>query len=138
MPIELKFLDKGAGVVYRFKGLVTGKELIKTNEEVFSSPERLRRVTYVVIDQVRLASLNVSIAELLKIARQNSSAAGINSQAVVALIAVSDLALGLSQVWGALTENIPWQTKVFMSEDEAYAWTRAKVKENFATDPTFV
>ncbi len=137
MPIELKFLDNGAGVLYHFKGLVTGKEIIEINEEVFSSPESLKRLKYGVIDQTQIDSLNVSTADLLIIARQDSLAADVNSEAVVALIAALDLAFGLSRMWETITENIPWQKKVFRSKDEAYEWTRAKIREKFSIDPTF-
>ncbi len=136
MPIELKFLDNRAGVLYHFKGLVTGKEIIETNEEVFSSPD-FKRIKYGVIDQTQVESLNVSTADLLMIARQESRAADVNSEAAVALIAASELAFGLSRAWETMTYNAPWQKKVFRSKAEAYAWTRAKIKEKFSIDPSF-
>jgi hypothetical protein len=136
MPIELKFLDKGAGVLYRFKGPVVGKEIIETNEKVFSSPD-FKRIKYGVIDQTQVESLNVSTVDLLMIARQENRAADVNSEAAVALIAASEFAFGLSRTWETMTYNTPWQKKVFRSNDEAYAWTRARIKEKCSIDPRF-
>jgi hypothetical protein len=39
MPIEMKYLDDGRGVIYIGEGIVTGEDIISANRQFFSSKE---------------------------------------------------------------------------------------------------
>ena len=52
MPVEFKSLDHGMGILFKGKGLLTGKELIDALSEIYRLEENTKEVKYV-IEKIR-------------------------------------------------------------------------------------
>lgn len=136
MPIEISFMDDGAGVRYSFSGLVTGKELIDVNSSLFSSEDQLKKIRYAIVDQTRMDSLDLSIDDLKRIEQLDRSATQVNPCVVVALIVEKDLHYNVTSAWDVRTHDISWEKKIFRSKNEAYDWLREKIREKFGREIT--
>ena len=137
MPIELKFLDNGIGAIYLFKGVVTGQELLQSNEEIFSAAERFNTARYGIIDLSIMEDLQISSCDMEKVVLQDTNASKINPNIVVAVIADTIIGFGFSRAWENLAGNVPWAKMVFKTKDRAFAWVKKTVKEKYGTNITF-
>lgn len=50
MPIQVRYLDNGIGVMFIGEGIVTGEDVINANKEIFSSEGKMKNFKYGFID----------------------------------------------------------------------------------------
>ena len=138
MPIDIRYLDNGIGVLYIGQGIVTGDEIIKSNRNIFSSKERMEKLKYGFIDYSNITQLSVSNSEIEIIASQDKKASEYIPDAVVAVAAKRDFEFGLNRMWEIVVENtgLQWETMLFRERDAAVKWIKQKVKEKYNIDLT--
>ena len=102
MPIEMKYLDDGRGVIYIGEGIVTGEDIISANRQFFSSKEIMTKNVYGLIDYSDITKFEVSTSELETIASQNEKASEYLTDGIIAVVAKNDLVFGISRMWEAL------------------------------------
>ena len=61
-----------------------------------------------------------------------NAAAAVNPDPLVAIVANSDIAYGLSRMYEALLSGTDWDVRVFRTRPEAVQWIREKAQEKFA------
>lgn len=140
MPIEMKYLDDGRGVIYIGEGIVTGEDIISANRQFFSSKEIMTKNVYGLIDYSDITKFEVSTSELETIASQNEKASEYLTDGMIAVVATNDLVFGISRMWEALVENtgLQWEIVVLRAKEDAEAWIQERVKEKFGIhDLTF-
>jgi len=138
MPIDIRYLDNGIGVLYIGQGIVTGDEIIKSNRNIFSSKERMEKLKYGFIDYSNITQLSVSNSEIEIIASQDKKASEYIPDAVVAVAAKRDFEFGLNRMWEIVVENtgLQWKTMIFRERDATVKWIKQKVKEKYNIDLT--
>lgn len=57
--------------------------------------------------------------------------AEVNPDALVAVVAPNDLEFGLSRMWQILSDETPWEIRVFRGGEEARMWIRERAKERW-------
>ena len=138
MPIQVKYLDNGRGVLYLGEGIVTGDDIINANKEVFSSKEKMAKNRYGLIDYSNISHLNVSTSEIEIIVSQDKEASTFIPDAVVAITAKKDLEFGLTRMWEIIANNagLQWETMVFRDNEKAEIWLKDSVRKKFNIDIT--
>ena len=140
MPIEIEYLDDGLGVLVTGEGLVTGKDIISSNNQIFSSAEKMTKNKYGLIDYSNITQFEVSTPEVEIIASQDQKASEYIPDGIVAVVAKKDLVFGINRMWEVVVENtgLQWETMVFRDREDAEAWIRERVKGKFGIgDLTF-
>lgn len=137
MPIKIKFLDNGTGVLHIGTGRITGKDILEAKSATFESEERIRRYHYGLIDYALVDDFEVSGYELELVAARDKRAAMLAPSAFVAIVAIKDFVFGLARMWQAFMGDAGWETHVFRSRGEAEAWIRERVRDKHGTEPTF-
>jgi hypothetical protein len=138
MPIDIKVLHDGVGILYLCHGTVTGKDFIKANKRILASKEQLKRVRYGIIDETNTNDVQMAESEMLMIAAQDKKIASlVPSGAVVAVIAERDFAFGLARIWESFIEHTGWETMTFRTRWKAESWVKGKVKANYGIDLKF-
>lgn len=137
MPVDIKILQDGAGILYLCHGTVTGKDFIEANERLLSF-NNLKQVRYGIVDETSVDDIHMFESDMLTIAAQDEKIAGlVPSGAIVAVIAGSDFAFGLARIWESFIEHTGWETMTFKTRWEAESWIKEKVKDNFGIDVFF-
>ena len=60
MPIDIKFLHEGVGILYLCHGTVTSKDFIEANKQILTFNEHLKQVRYGLIDETALDNIHMS------------------------------------------------------------------------------
>jgi hypothetical protein len=129
MPIEIEVLQNGTGLHLIGRGTVTGRDKIEAMERLLASPELLRHLRYMVIDE-GVAHVDLSAQDIRTIAELDRRIAQIAPPGIViAIIAPREVDYGMARMWQILIEETGWETMVFRSFDEADSWLREKVGE---------
>lgn len=136
MPVDVKYLDGGKGVVAAMSGFVTGDELIAANREVFSRDLAAEPYLYSLVDCDEVGGVNVSTLQLHEIARQNIGASKNLQNYIVAIYAKNDLPFALARMWQVFVDRTGWDTQVFRSRPEAVAWIKELVLAKFGVAVT--
>ncbi len=138
MPIDIRILHNGRGILYLCHGTVNGKDFIDANNRLLRSRDRLKQVRYGIVDVTEIDDIQISESELLTITAQDKKmAAFVLSGVVVAVIANDDLALRLARLWESFVEYTGWETMTFTMKWKARSWIIEKVKANFGIDLIF-
>jgi hypothetical protein len=138
MPIDIKVLHGGVGILYLCHGTVTGKDFIEANKRILSFNEQLHRAKYGIVDETAIDGIHMSESEMLTIAAQDKKMAGlVPPGAIVAVIAKGDLAVGLARIWESFIEHTGWETMIFGTRWKAESWIKEKVKANNGIDLIF-
>ncbi len=139
MPIDIRILHNGMGILYLCHGMVSGKDFIDANNKLLAFKDRLKQARYGLVDVTTADDVQISESELLTITAQNKKmAAFVPSGAVVAVIANDDLALQLARMWESFVEYTGWETMTFRIRWKAERWIVEKVKANFGISLIFV
>jgi len=128
MPVELEYIDDGAGVLWTGKGVVTGRELYAANAEIYSD-QHVYAQRYQIVDLTNAERFDVSADDVRELAVQDREGAAKNPNIVVAIAGESDLVFGLARLWEAHVHKSPLQTRVFRTVDEARQWVDTALNE---------
>jgi hypothetical protein len=138
MPIDIKILHDGIGILYICHGTVTGKDFIEANKQILTFNGHLKRVRYGIVDETNTNDIHMAESEMLTIAAQDKKIANlVPSGAVVAVIAERDFAFGLARIWESFIEHTGWETMTFRARWKAEQWIKEKVKSNCGIDLMF-
>jgi hypothetical protein len=138
MPINIKVLHDGMGVLYDCYGALTGKDFIDANDQIMTFSDEIKHLRYGFIDTMEIADISVSESEMMVIASQDEKIASfIQHSVIVAVVAKSVFAFGLSRIWSSLIEHTGWETMSFRDRLTAESWVKERVKANFGIDVMF-
>ncbi len=138
MPIDIRVLHNGLGILYLCHGAVSGKDFIDANNRLLAFDDRLKRVRYGLVDETAIDDMQISESEMLTITAQDKKiAAFVPSRAVVAVMAKDDFALRLARMWESFIEHTGWETMTFSLRWKAESWIIEKVNANFGINLIF-
>ncbi len=132
MPIDIRVLHNGMGILYICHGTVNGGDFIDANNRLLAFKDRLKEVRYGLVDVTAIDDIQISESELLTITAQDKKIAALApSGAIVAVIATDEFALRLARMWESFVEYTGWETMTFRVRWKAENWIIEKVKANF-------
>ncbi len=122
MPYENVWEQQG---VYRkYRGLVTGKEILKAAEEV-EGDSRFDHIRYVINDFLAVTEQRISPKEIRIIAAIDKAAALSNPDIMVAIVATEQAIQEMAALYCDLSIDSPYPTRMFTGLDEAREWLKA-------------
>jgi gamma-glutamyl-gamma-aminobutyrate hydrolase PuuD len=110
-----------AGVLWTFRGEVTGDEILRANQEVYRDP-RFHQLTYQIVDLTGVERFDVTEDEIAMVAVHDRAAARSRPSVRVAVAATDEIIKDLSAFYDAVMVGSPWHQRIFDSEREAREW----------------
>jgi hypothetical protein len=127
MPVDITYNEDG-GIVLTASGKLTGEEIVKANETIYATEERIRSIKYQLCDFTGVEAAGDFDQDAVRaLAEQDKIAARVNPDMVVALVAKKDSLFGFSRMWQTFTDESLAETQVFRTVVEAKAWLREKL-----------
>ena len=120
MPIEVGCTHEGAGIIYLGSDIITGDDLLQADES--ADQFDVKKIKFYLLDYTRTMSTTVSVDGLRH--SVGEEAAKVNPNIVVAIAASEDVIFGLSRMYGAFTDELPWKVFVTRRLDEAKNWIK--------------
>ena len=128
MPVQINYIQDGIGIEFISSGIVTGKEIIEANKKIYNR-ENLLRLRYKIVDRTTCTEYRVSTEEVQIIANQDTEAAKINPNIIIALVSTTALQYGVSRMWEAYVNGAGFQTGIFEDRKAADTWVRERLQE---------
>lgn len=110
-----------SGVLWTFRGLVTGDEILRANQEIYRDP-RFQRLTYQIVDLTAVERFDVTEDDMAMIAVNDRIASRSKPGVRVAIAADDELIKDLSAFYDAVMVGSPWRQRIFDSMSEAREW----------------
>lgn len=139
MTVDIRDVDKGFGVHIVATGILADDEYIEAfREHLTQDPQKFKRYRFSLSDYTGVTKIAVSAAAVKGVARWCRTAAVVNPDIIVAVVAEQPLAYGLSRMWQMLSDVGQWEIQVFKSCASAKHWIAERVKQRWQiTDITF-
>jgi hypothetical protein len=128
MPIEYH-IAHGQYLVFNAAGAITGNEILKANEWLYSEFPEDDLARFQLWDFSSATVIKVDIDKIRKMAEQDKRAAQSLARLVIACVAPGDLFYGLSRMWQALADDAAIDAHVFRDRPSAEAWMLAKIEQ---------
>lgn len=126
MPVDIIYNDDG-GIILTGRGKMTGEELVKANDAIYATEEKIKCITYQLCDFTDIELIDFDPEAVRALAEQDKLAARINPDMVVVIVAKKDSMFGFSRMWQTYTEEFLGDAQVFRTVVEAKAWLREKL-----------
>jgi head-tail adaptor len=110
-----------SGVVWTFRGNVTGDEILRANREI-SRDARFQRLTYQIVDLTAVERFDVTEDDMARIAVHDRAVARSKPSVRVAIAAADEIIKDLSAFYDAAMVGTPWGQRIFDSMREAREW----------------
>lgn len=135
MPMEVRDVNGGLGVIIVGRGVVTDKEYIDAIEEHLSQdPDKYVKYRYALCDYTAVTKVEVSTSAICRVVEMCRRAAEINPHAVLAVVADRDLTYGLARMAQLLRDDGTWEEMVFRNRKEAETWLRETLLRRYNID----
>lgn len=141
MPIHITDINDGLGNEIVMSGFITESEFVDSfQRHLNQEPEKFKKYRFSLTDLSDVIGVDLSSDAIREHSRACICAAGVNPDAVVAVVAPKDLGYGLSRMWEILSsEEIAWETNVFRDKKEAILWIKERAIEKWnLTDITSI
>ncbi len=123
MPFDIKYLNDGSGIELSGYGTLAGTDLIRANQDLYLEMHT-SQVRYHLIDFSSVTHFAVSPEDAHCCARQDLKAAAMNPTIIIAIVAPTKLAFGISRIWDAYMEASGLKRGIFTNRIEAMQWLR--------------
>ena len=118
MPVDVNFLDDGAGVELIISGATTGKENIEANSKLYTK-ETLSRLKYKIIDRTACTEYRITSEEIQLLAQQNIQASRINNKFIIVFVSPTPEQYGMTRMWQVYVEESYLRTEIFKDRQSA-------------------
>ena len=126
MSSKIIYLEDN-GVILEFSGILNWKDIYDANEKIYTTPEQIRSIHYQIADFTDVETTDITSAQVQKLAEQDSSAAKINPDMILAIVGSDDLVYGLARMWEAYASEVSFEKAVFRQLEDAKKWINQKV-----------
>ena len=121
MPIEIQYLT-GGGIVAKGIGIVTGRDIIDFNNELYATEDKIANISYQLCDLTNIESYSVTTEEIRTIAEQDIRASILNRKMIIAVAGEKDVIYGLLRMWQSFSGSASIPIKVFRGVEDAKKW----------------
>jgi hypothetical protein len=136
MPFPFEFLDGDRGVYEAGIGHVTGAEVLAANRAILAGAQT-RKLVYTLVDLSQATALAFTPTDLFTLVQIHRQLALSMPNAVVAVVARTNLHFGVARMWEGWVHRMGWITQVFRTRDEAEHWLRSELHARAGFEPTF-
>lgn len=128
IAINLEFLADG-GILGVATGTLTGRDIVDAGAAIYATPEKTLASVYQIHDYRRVESIDISTADIQRMAASDNKAARLNPNIIIAVVVGNELGFGLSRMWQAYMSEYPFVSRVFRSMPEAKTWVAEQLKD---------
>lgn len=136
MPIDIEFRHEGVGVIWNCHGATAVKDFFAAKDSLLASPERLKKVRYMIVDVTSMETVSVNFLAMVRITQDERLKPIVFPGMLCAVVSPTDAGYGLSRTWEALSSQSGWEIQIFRSRAEAELWIQQRTKERFGIDLT--
>ncbi len=126
MPVDVKYICDGAGVIHSYTADVSFEDLYYAIDRTYESVDTIKKIQFILFNFLETTSTTVSPEEFRILINKDRDAAKINSKIVVAVVGPTDLIFGLSRMYEMLADELPWKQSTFRTLSEAKSWIKQK------------
>ncbi|MCP4710660.1 MAG: hypothetical protein GY869_18705 [Planctomycetes bacterium] len=119
MPYTTEWKENG--IWWTYSGVVSAKEVLECNLEIYGD-DRFDNLAYQMVDLSQAERLELTEAQVKKIAYLDKAAARSNPNIQVALVSKMDLIKELLEMYARYSEESPWEIDIFETLAEARKW----------------
>ena len=98
MPFKTTYTEDG-GIIYEAFGVFTDNDMIELNKEHYQDAERIKQISYQLLDTTNVEKVEISTKQVLRNAEIDKKALSINPRMRLAILAKSDSTFGLGRMW---------------------------------------
>jgi len=132
MPIDVRDLDEGLGILISGTGIVTDEEYVNSHKKYLSQDtKKLKKYRYSLSDYTAVTEAATSNEAITQIATLCKRASKVNPEAVVAVVANQELIYGLARMSQILMDETGWAHEVFRNREDAEFWIKERVKVKY-------
>lgn len=128
MPVNIIHTEDG-GIIFKCEGSVTGQELKEANQIIYKDQNKIKQISYQIVDALDVSDVSISSAETKEIAELDRQAFKIHPAMIIALVAEKDLFFGLARMWESFATDGPFETMVFRKMEDAQQWIKEELKK---------
>lgn len=121
MTVEVNILENGKGVEILAYGVVTGKEIVKAHDKIYSK-EFLSVQKHHIFDKSKCTKYAVTAEDIKSISELDKNASKINPNIIIAVIDPECLRYSLARLWQTHLNKCVFKTKSFVDRDDAVEW----------------
>jgi len=126
MPIKIEAIHKN-GVCLLGSGEVNGNDLFEANQEIYKTPEIIRKYDFQLMNFLDVESLNVSYEMIEKVTAQDKNAYSINPNIKMVCVTDKENIFNLMKMWESFVTAESFETKVVRTLEDAYSWLGIKI-----------
>ena len=126
MSIDIGYVADGEGIVLKGSGLVTGRDIIEANQEIYR-PDSLKKQKYQIFDFSTVDRFDVTSADIRRCAEQDKAASTINPHIAIAIIVAKDAEYGMARMWEAHVADSGCRTMIFRDRETAEDWIKSLI-----------
>ena len=135
MPIEIKKVNDGIGVIITGHWFMTDREYVETlRKHLTQDQEQFKKYRYSMADFTAITGTDVSTDSIKLISKLCINASRVNPAVLVATVVVGDLYYGLARMSDALRFDASWEEMIFDNREKAENWLREGVKRKYGID----
>jgi len=129
MPYQLKFPDGGRGFIVTLSGTLTGEEILKSTDEIFSRDLAAQPLLYGLVDAAAITRTDFTTQDVKDLAARHIAAAQRMPETVLVMcvLAIESEIFGTSRMWQTLAAQTGWETNVSRDRSEAVTWLIERV-----------
>ncbi len=109
------------GLFRRFSGVVTSEEILQAVLKVYGDP-RFDDLTYVINDFSDIEGVALDERNIKKVAYLDKASARTNPRIKIAFVTRNPAFFGYAEMYMKFVDELPWQTEIFSSLEEAREW----------------
>ena len=131
MSFKTIYTEDG-GIIYEAFGVLTDNDLIEFNKEHYQDDDRIKQISYQILDTTKVEKVDVSIEQIHRNAEMDKRALSINPKMRVAILGNTDLQFGLGRMWETYACQIPGyenSCKIFRDIDDIKEWIKSEQEE---------
>ena len=111
------------GLLWTYRGVVTGAELLRSNQEIYGDP-RFDEIAWQIVDLSGVERLEANADDMAVIAANDLAAGRSNPYIRVAVVVRDEAGRKISAQYEAAIAGSPWRQRIFESIEAALAWAR--------------
>lgn len=115
------------GVLVEAAGVITSEDLVRANDMIYGSEEKIKALKYQIWDFEKAEDLIARAEDLRRLAAQDAVAAAINSNILIAVISPRDYGFGMGRMWESFVAETAIHSHVFRTREEAESWIDSKI-----------
>ena len=135
MPIEIRDLDDGFGVLIKGTGYMTAKEYHSAIMEHLSKPhERLEKYLYTISDYTEVKKYDLNLSYIHEIANECIAVSKINKHVILTFATQDMVFYSVLKLFVGLAKLTKWNMQVFKNRADMDKWLTIKLRQKFGRD----